>query len=126
MSEEVDPRQHEERPSERLVKPDVSLLIPVYKDERTVRVIVERALEMLAETASDYEIIVVDDGSPDRSGQVGDELAAADRRVRIIHHPKNLGYGAAFKTGFASSRFRWICMIDGDNEYDVFDLSLIH
>ena len=101
--------------------PDVSLVIPVFRDERTVRDVVERAIDMLREIAARHEIIIVDDGSPDRSGVIAEELAAANDRIQVIHHPTNRGYGAAFKTGAAIARFDWVCMIDGDNEYDVFD-----
>ena len=103
-------------------KPDVSIFIPVYKDDRTIRQVVERSIRMLDDVARRYEIIIVDDGSPDRSGHIADELAAAHRCIQVAHHPSNLGYGAAFKTGVAMSHYDWICMVDGDNEYDVFDL----
>lgn len=103
-------------------KPDVSLIIPVYRDERTVADVVGRALRLLGEVAGRYEIIVVDDGSPDASGRIADELAVRHAGVRVAHHAQNLGYGAAFKTGVAMSALEWICMVDGDNEYDVYDL----
>jgi glycosyltransferase involved in cell wall biosynthesis len=103
-------------------KPDISLFFPVYNDEKTVRIVASRALELLEEVADNYEIIIVNDGSPDSSGDIADALAAEHEKISAIHHPKNRGYGAAMKTGIASSRFDIICMIDGDNEYDVFDL----
>ena len=103
-------------------KPDVSLVIPVYRDERTVADVVTRALSLLDEVAERYEVIVVDDGSPDASGRIADELARTHAAVRVAHHPRNIGYGAAFKTGVAMSRHEWVCMVDGDTEYDVYDL----
>ena len=103
-------------------KPEVSLFFPVYKDERTVRTVAERAIALLDDIASRYEIIIVDDASPDSSGALADELAREYQQIRVIHHPRNLGYGAALKSGVAASRYEWICMIDGDNEYDVFEL----
>jgi glycosyltransferase involved in cell wall biosynthesis len=103
-------------------KPDISLFFPVYNDEKTVRIVANRALELLEEVADNYEIIIVNDGSPDSSGDIADALAAEHEKISAVHHPKNRGYGAAMKTGIASSRFDIICMIDGDNEYDVFDL----
>ena len=103
-------------------KPDISLFFPVYNDEKTVRIVANRALELLEEVADNYEIIIVNDGSPDSSGDIADALAAEHEKISAIHHPQNMGYGAAMKTGIASSRFDIICMIDGDNEYDVFDL----
>lgn len=105
-----------------LFGPEVSLFFPVYKDERTVRAVAERAITLLEDFTSRYEIIIVDDASPDSSGAVADQLAGEYSQIRVIHHPRNLGYGAALKSGVAASRFEWVCMVDGDNEYDVFEL----
>lgn len=103
-------------------KPDISLFFPVYNDERTVQAVAERALDLLEEVADAYEIIIVDDGSPDASGEIADRLAEEHEAITVVHHPENLGYGAAVKTGIARANYDIICMIDGDNEYDVFDL----
>lgn len=103
-------------------KPDISLFFPVYRDEATVRRVTEKARTVLQQAASNYEIIIVDDGSPDRAGQIADELAIEFPEVKVVHHPRNLGYGAAIKTGLSQSKYEWICLTDGDDEYDVFDL----
>lgn len=103
-------------------KPCISLFFPVYSDERTVRRVTEKALTVLSEVASDSEVIVIDDGSPDLSGKIADELAREYETVRVVHHDTNRGYGEALKTGFAEARYEWICFTDGDDEYDVFDL----
>jgi glycosyltransferase involved in cell wall biosynthesis len=101
----------------------VSFFCPVYKDEGTVRLVAERAIRMLEGYAAQYEVIIVDDGSPDRSGTIADELEREHPGiVRAIHHPENRGYGAALRTGIAACRHEWLCMVDGDNEYDVADL----
>jgi len=103
-------------------KPDVSLFFPVYRDERTVRIVAEKALCVLRDVARRYEVVIVDDGSPDRAGEIADELAREYPEVRVIHHPKNLGYGAAVLTGLSNCKYEWICFTDGDDEYDVNDL----
>ena len=103
-------------------RPDISLFFPVYNDEHTVRVVANRALELLEEVADNYEIIIVNDGSPDSPGAIADQLAVEHDMITAVHHPENKGYGAAMKTGIAASQYDIICMIDGDNEYDVFDL----
>jgi glycosyltransferase involved in cell wall biosynthesis len=103
-------------------KPNISLFFPVYNDERTVRRVAEKALSVLREVAAQYEVVIVDDGSPDRSGAVADELAAEYPNISVVHHPRNLGYGAAIQSGFAQSKYEWICFTDGDDEYDVHDL----
>jgi glycosyltransferase involved in cell wall biosynthesis len=103
-------------------KPDISFFFPVYNDETTVRIVANRAIELLDEVADNYEIIIVNDGSPDSSGAIADQLALEYEKISVIHHPVNRGYGAAMKTGIAASKYEIICMVDGDNEYDVFDL----
>jgi glycosyltransferase involved in cell wall biosynthesis len=100
----------------------LSVFFPVYNDEATVRQVTEKALRVCAEIADDYEVIIVDDGSPDASGRIADELAREHAEVRAVHHPRNRGYGAAVRTGLAESRHEWICFTDGDNEYDLRDL----
>ncbi|PYI65449.1 MAG: hypothetical protein DMF07_05050 [Verrucomicrobia bacterium] len=106
-----------------MAKPSISLFFPVYKDERTVRQVTMKSLEVLSSVCADYEVLIVNDDSPDRAGEIADELAREfPDRVRVIHHPCNMGYGAAVRTGLANARFDWICFTDGDDEYDVFDL----
>jgi glycosyltransferase involved in cell wall biosynthesis len=101
----------------------VSLSIPAYNDEMTLREVTTRACGMLHRLADEYEIIIVDDGSPDSVGKIADDLANEyPNEVRVIHHVRNQGYGAALKSGIGAARYDWICTIDGDNEYDVLDL----
>jgi len=102
--------------------PRVSLFFPVYRDEATVERVARKALRVLDELSSEHEVIVVDDGSPDRAGEIADRIAVAHPGVRVIHHERNLGYGQALRTGFAAARFEWICFTDGDDEYEVDDL----
>ena len=111
------------RLADRAAKPRVSLFFPVYRDEATVERVTRKAIGVLEELAAEYEVIIVDDGSPDRAGVLADEIASADPRVRVIHHPKNLGYGEALRSGFRAARFDWICFTDGDDEYEVADLA---
>ena len=103
-------------------KPDISFFVPAYNDDRTIKTVVERAILLFEEIANHYEIIIVNDGSPDKSGEIAEELALIYPQVQVIHHPNNMGYGAALKTGVSASKYEWICMVDGDNEYDVFEL----
>ena len=104
-------------------KPDISLFFPVYRDEATVERVTRKAIAVLEQIAGEYEVIIVDDGSPDRAGELADAIAAADPRVRVIHHPRNLGYGEALRSGFRAARYEWICFTDGDDEYEVGDLA---
>ena len=100
----------------------ISFFFPVYRDEATVERVARKAIALLSELAEEFEIIIVNDGSPDRAGAVADELARQHPAVRVVHHEKNLGYGRALRTGFAVCRFEWIAFTDGDDEYEVSDL----
>jgi glycosyltransferase involved in cell wall biosynthesis len=100
----------------------VTLFFPVYNDERTVRNVAEKALKVLKDLAPTHELIIINDASPDRSGQIADEIAREHPGiVRVIHHKTNLGYGMALRSGFKESKGEWICFTDGDDEYDVHD-----
>lgn len=103
-------------------KPDISLFFPVYNDEYTVRIVTEKAIRVLEKYAAHYEIIIINDCSPDKSGEIANELAKEYSVVKAIHHEKNLGYGAALITGFNNVNYEWVCFTDGDDEYDIEEL----
>ena len=106
-----------------LSKPSIAVFFPVYGDEGTVEKVALKSLKILSEIASDYKVIIVDDGSPDRSGEIADKLAEEHPEIISVHHDKNLGYGAALQTGFKYSLdYEWICFTDGDDQYDVNEL----
>jgi len=102
-------------------KPDISLFFPVFNDERTIRTVTEKAVAMCEEHANHYEVLIIDDGSVDRSAEIGRQLADEYPHVRIISHGTNRGYGAAIRTGLDEAVYEWICFTDGDDEYDIFD-----
>jgi glycosyltransferase involved in cell wall biosynthesis len=99
----------------------ISLFFPVYKDEATVARVAEKSVQLLSELADSYEIIIINDGSPDRAGEVAEEFARHHMNVRVIHHPRNLGYGQALRTGFMAAHYEWIAFTDGDDEYEIDD-----
>jgi glycosyltransferase involved in cell wall biosynthesis len=100
----------------------LSLFFPMYNEERNIETAVQTAVEVLAKRGEEFEVIVVDDGSADRTGLIADRLAAADPRVHAVHHPTNLGYGAALRSGFAAARYPLIFFTDGDNQFDLREL----
>ncbi len=103
-------------------KYSISAFFPVYKDEATVKLMTDRLRKVLDELTDDYEIIIVDDCSPDRSGQIADQLARRYKHIKVIHHKKNRGYGGALKSGFKSATKDLVFYTDGDAQYDVFEL----
>jgi glycosyltransferase involved in cell wall biosynthesis len=100
----------------------ISVFFPAYNDEASIAALVRDALEVLPQIADDYEVVVVNDGSRDRTGEVLDALAQASPRVRVVHHETNRGYGGALRTGFASASKELVFYTDGDGQYDVREL----
>jgi len=101
----------------------LSVFFPAYNDSGTIASMVIRAVQCAAELTSDYEIIVVNDGSVDSTPQIVDELARTYSHVRVVHHPKNRGYGGALQTGFRSATKEFIFYTDGDAQYDPAELA---
>ncbi len=100
----------------------LSVFFPAYNEEENVPIVVEKALEVLPQVADEYEVIIVNDGSQDRTGEVAEELARAHPCVRVIHHQRNLGYGAALRSGFRGARYPWIAFTDSDGQFDLADI----
>jgi glycosyltransferase involved in cell wall biosynthesis len=101
----------------------LSYFFPAHNEEANVRGLVAEALESLPLLAEEFEIIVVDDGSRDATGAIADELAAANPEVvRAVHHPTNLGYGAALLSGFRAARHELVAFTDGDRQFRVADI----
>jgi glycosyltransferase involved in cell wall biosynthesis len=107
-------------------RPSISAFFPAYNDGGTIASMVISAILVLETLTDDYEIIVVDDGSADYTGQILDRLAADYERVRVIHHPENRGFGGALRTGFASATKELIFYTDGDAQYNVWDLRRLY
>ncbi len=100
----------------------ISIMFPLYKDKRTVKLMILKSLKILKKTKKKFEIVIVDDGCPENSGKIAQELSKKNPNVRVYFHKKNLGYGAAVKTGLKNCRHDCIFATDGDDEYDVGDL----
>jgi glycosyltransferase involved in cell wall biosynthesis len=98
--------------------PGLSVFFPAYNDSGTIASMVIRAVQAAAALTPDYEVIVVNDGSADATAAIADELARTYPHVRVIHHPKNRGYGGALQTGFRSATKDLIFYTDGDAQYD--------
>ena len=101
---------------------ELSYFFPVHNEAANLRGLVEEALETLPGLAETFEIVIVDDGSKDETPQLADELAGAHSQVRALHHPTNLGYGAALRSGFAAARYANLALTDGDRQFKVADL----
>ena len=107
-------------------KHSISTFFPVYKDEWTIEIMVERLREILPKLTKDYEIIIIDDCSPDKSGEIADRLARKYSFIKVIHHPVNIGYGGALNSGFKTAAKELVFYTDGDAQYDVRELPRLY
>jgi glycosyltransferase involved in cell wall biosynthesis len=103
----------------------LSLVMPAYNEEAGIQVAVAEAHEALAGLDAEYEILVVDDGSADRTAELVNELASMWPDVRLIRHERNRGYGAALRTGFESARFPLVAFTDADGQFFLEDLECL-
>ncbi|HEX6799217.1 MAG TPA: glycosyltransferase family 2 protein, partial [Ktedonobacterales bacterium] len=98
----------------------LSVVLPAYNEEAVIAETVTRCLRVLAALAPDFEIIVVDDGSRDRTGAIADALAAAHpAHVRVVHNRPNRGYGGALMAGFDAAAKELAFFMDSDGQFDI-------
>jgi glycosyltransferase involved in cell wall biosynthesis len=100
----------------------ITVFFPCYNEQENVAKVTRQALQVLAGLEADYEIVIVNDGSSDHTGAVADQLAREHERVRVIHHPRNLGYGAALQSGFRGAAKELVFFTDGDGQFDLTEL----
>lgn len=101
----------------------LSIFFPCYNDGGTIASLVIAACETAAKVTSDYEVIVVDDGSKDESRQILAHLQKEDpEHVKPVLHERNRGYGGALRTGFRTASKEWVFYTDGDGQYDAREL----
>ncbi len=99
----------------------VSFVLPAYNEEANVVRAVESTALIAEQCCAEYEIIVVDDGSHDRTPELVAALGRRDTRVRLAQHETNLGYGEALHTGFATAQLDFVFFTDADNQFDMND-----
>jgi glycosyltransferase involved in cell wall biosynthesis len=100
----------------------LTAFFPAYNDQHTIEGIVRTVAEEMRKVTNDFEVLVVDDGSKDQTGAILDRLKTELPFLRVIHHERNLGYGAALITGFNNAKKDLIFYTDGDGQYDVREL----
>ena len=101
----------------------VSFFCPAYREEVGLRKLIPRIHVFLSEITQTFEILIVEDGSPDKTGEIADELAKEFSNVRVIHHAQNQGYGVSMRDGFQEAQYDYIMYTDSDNQYDVQEFS---
>jgi glycosyltransferase involved in cell wall biosynthesis len=106
-------------------KPGLSVFFPAYNDSGTIASLVITAHQTARRLTPDFEVIVVNDGSADKTMTILEELARIYPELRIVNHPANRGYGGALKSGFASATRDLVFYTDGDAQYDPSEMELL-
>ena len=101
------------------MNPDISIsiVVPAFNEEENLEGTISDLLISLKESRLlNYEIIIVDDGSSDKTGQIADQLAAESEFIQVIHHPKNLGVGSSIRDGYKLAQGEYLSWFPGDAE----------
>ena len=102
----------------------LTIFYPCYNEEANVERVTRAAVDVARRVADDFEVLIVNDGSRDRTGEIADRLAAEIPGVRAVHNNPNLGYGGALARGFREARKNWIFYTDGDGQFDFGEIPL--
>jgi glycosyltransferase involved in cell wall biosynthesis len=112
-------------PAKPLTQRGLTVVLPAWNEEANIEATTASVVETLSMLAPDFEIVIVDDGSRDRTGEIADGLAAQDARVRVVHHSVNRGYGAAVVSGFDAAAKELVFFMDSDGQFDIGDIGLL-
>jgi len=105
------------------MKRSISVILPAYNEEHNIERSIKMSEEVLSSLFEDYEIIVVNDGSRDRTEEIVRRLSERKPFIRCLSHPENMGYGAALKTGLKSAGKELLFFTDSDLQFDVAELA---
>jgi glycosyltransferase involved in cell wall biosynthesis len=103
----------------------LSVVLPAYNEEAVIAKTITSCVEVLSIIAPDYEIIVVNDGSRDRTGTIADDFADTNPRIHVVHNSPNRGYGGALIAGFDAASKPLLFFMDSDGQFDIKDLALL-
>jgi glycosyltransferase involved in cell wall biosynthesis len=104
---------------------ELSVVLPAFNEEANIETVVRNCAAYLDVRLPDYELLVVNDGSRDGTGEILDRLVSELPRLKPLHHAQNRGYGAALRTGFGAASKRFVFYMDGDGQFDIHDLDLL-
>ncbi len=103
-------------------KISITVFYPCHNEEDNVEALTQKTLDVVNSISDDFEILIVNDGSKDRTRELSDKLAEKHEQVKAIHHETNKGYGGALQTGFRSATKEWVFYTDGDGQFDIGEL----
>ena len=96
----------------------ISVFLPAYNEEDNIKATIASVEGVLKKISCEYEILVVNDGSSDNTGEIVRDLIKRNNKIRLVNHSVNHGYGAAFKTGLYSVRYSYVVQMDSDGQFD--------
>lgn len=102
---------------------ELSVFLPAYNEEKHVKETTIKVKKVLSKVASKWEILIINDGSKDKTKDISQKLQTSDKRIKLINHEINRGYGAALKSGLYNSRYNWIAFIDIDGQFDFAEIN---
>src|SRR5689334_10494940 len=102
--------------------PGLTIVLPCFNEAANVADAIRYATAAAERCAAEHEIVVVDDGSDDDTALLAARIAERDRRVRVVVHTRNRGYGDAMRSGIAAARMPWVLLTDGDLQFDLAEL----
>lgn len=105
-----------------MIEGKLTLVLPAYNEAENIEDVLTTAVSTLPRHVHDYEIIVVNDGSNDSTAYIVRQISSVEPRVNLIDHPRNRGYGAALRSGFAASTGDYVMVMDSDQQFDIGDL----
>ncbi len=100
----------------------LTIFFPCFNEEDSIEALTLKALKVAKSISSDPEIIIVNDGSTDKTARIADSLAQANPEIKVVHHTVNQGYGAALQSGFKAASKEYVFYTDGDAQFDVEEL----
>src|SRR6266403_1237063 len=103
----------------------LSVFFPAYNEEANIENSAGEAEIILKKLGIPYEIIIINDGSRDKTGAIADRLARENDCIRVVHHHPNRGYGAALWSGIQAARYRYVFFTDADLQFDLSELAIL-
>ena len=101
----------------------LSIILPVYNEGQNIKEVVEKIIAGIKNYINTFELIIVNDGSTDKSADIIRSLSVQYPVLRLINIQKNKGYGAAIRTGINNAQMQWLLIMDADGQYEINDLN---
>jgi glycosyltransferase involved in cell wall biosynthesis len=101
----------------------LSVFLPAYNEEGIIREVILHTKDVLEEVCNTWELIVVNDGSKDGTGEIAGELSKIDERIKVLNHDVNSGYGMTLRSGLYACKYPWISFTDSDGQFDFSEIT---